>query len=91
MTWEERQEAKRRHTAALNAGAVFEWGARDRAALSPLALEAARAVGLTPDAYRAGCALLTRAPWHILEAWRCEEISTADAYAALMVWEGGAA
>ena len=91
MTWEEGQEAKRRRTEALEAGAVFVWGPRDRVALSPLAVEAAAAVGLTPDAYRAGLALLTRAPWHILAAWEAEEMGTAAAYAALLTWEGGQA
>ncbi|CAM3623210.1 hypothetical protein [Deinococcus frigens] len=91
MTWEEAQDARKRRTEALNAGAVFVWGPRDRAPLSPLALEAAEAVGLTPDAYRAGCALLDRAPWHIRAAVEAEEVSTAHAYAALMEWEGGRA
>lgn len=70
---------------------TFHWGPLDRAALSPLAFEAARAVGLDPDVYRAAKALLARAPWHITAAWEAEEITTQDAYAALLAWEGGRA
>lgn len=71
-------------------GAAYLWGPLDRAPLSKLGKEAARAVGLTQSTYRAGKALLTRAPWHILEAWKREEMTTAQAYAALMEWEGTA-
>ncbi|MHA0040718.1 hypothetical protein [Deinococcus sp. PEB2-63] len=91
MTWEDTQDARRAHAAALNAGAVFVWGPRDRAPLSPLGVEAAQAVGLDPDVYRAGKALRARAPWHIMAAWEREEVSTRDAYAALIAWEGGRA
>lgn len=72
-------------------GSPYRWGAHDRAALSALGLKAAAAVGLSPDTYRAGVALQTRAPWHILSAWKHEELSTPEAYAALMRWEGGKA
>lgn len=91
MTWEQTQDARKRRAEALEAGAVFAWGPRGRAPLSALALEAAEAVGLTPDAYRAGCALLARAPWHVLAPWEAEEVGTAHAYAALLEWEGGRA
>ena len=71
-------------------GAAYLWGPLDRAPLDALGKEAARAVGLTQSTYRAGKALLARAPWHILEAWKREEMTTAQAYAALMEWEGTA-
>lgn len=70
---------------------AFRWGPLDRAPLSPLSLEAAQRADLHPDTYRAGYALATRAPWHILTAWECEEVSTPEAYAALTAWEGGRA
>lgn len=68
---------------------TWKWGPRDRAALSPLALEAAAAVGLDPDTYRAGKALLSRAPEHITGPWGREEWDTPTAYAALLTWEAG--
>lgn len=71
-------------------GRAYQWGPRDRAPLDAPGKEAAVVVGLDADTYRAGCALLTRAPWHILEAWKREEMTTAQAYAALMEWEGTA-
>ena len=73
----------------MTAASLYTWGPLDREPLSALSLDAAQAVALDPDTYRAGCALLTRAPWHILAAWEHEELSTPEAYAALMKWERG--
>ncbi|WP_295817059.1 hypothetical protein [uncultured Deinococcus sp.] len=73
-----------------NTGGVFEWGPLDRAPLSELGRDAAHLAGLSADLYRAGCALLNRAPLHLLDAWTLETLSTADAYAALIRWEAGA-
>lgn len=52
-------------------------------------LEAAQVVALDPDTYRAGRAVLERAPVHILEAWQGEELSTAEAYRLTLAWEAG--
>lgn len=73
----------------MTAAKLYRWGPLDRAPLSDLGKEAASAVGLDADTYRAGKALLKRAPWHIRAAWEHEELSTPEAYAALMTWEGG--
>lgn len=71
--------------------AAYRWGPRDRAPLDASSQKAADLVGLDADTYRAGKALLKRAPWHIMTAWEHEELSTPEAYAALMRWEGSQA
>lgn len=67
---------------------AYQWGALDCAPMSKLAKESARAVRLSLDDYRAAKALIERAPWHIMTSWEREELTTPEAYAALMKWEG---
>lgn len=74
---------------AQHAGAVLKWGPLDRLPLSTLGRDAAHLAELSADLYRAGCALLERAPLHLLEAWTLETLSTVDTYAALIRWEAG--
>ena len=67
----------------------YIWGPLDLKPLDALGRKAARLVGLEPDTYRAGSAVLDRAPAHIRAAWEAEEVSTRDAYEQLLLWEAG--